>query len=83
MSLLIDVAKGVQGKSIEKVANGIRNTRLNMCNSCPHLVNGTRSCGTFMLGGIAVYKGEMYDLCGCNIDDKTKYKDDGCPLGKW
>jgi hypothetical protein len=83
MSLLIDIVKKAQGKSIDKVTVDLYNTRISVCNGCPYLVGKTRSCGKLMVGGEVEYNGEKMELCGCKIDDKAKYRSDKCPLGKW
>ena len=84
MSLLIDVTKKVQGKSIKKASPLLIAQRLQQCNNCEHRVDGmVRSCGKFLKGGAVKHNGEDAELCGCNIDDKVKYREDGCPLGKW
>lgn len=84
MSLLIDITKSIQGKSIEKTNEDVQRSRLNTCEYCPFLEWGiVRSCGKFLKGGTVDYNGVKKELCGCNIDDKVKYMDDKCPLGKW
>lgn len=85
MSLLIDVTKSAQGKSIKKAPIELQKARLNTCEYCPFMRWGkmVRSCGDFLKGGTVDYKGHKMELCGCNIDDKVKYLEDGCPLGKW
>jgi|TARA_R110000822_G_scaffold46670_3_gene124196 hypothetical protein len=84
MSLLIDITKKIQGKSIEKSSIELQNERINICEYCPHLSWGVvRSCGKFLQGGKVTYKGEEKELCGCDVDEKAKYKTDGCPLEKW
>ena len=84
MSLLIDVTKSVQGKSIEKASRELQEKRIDICEYCPHLTWGAvRACGKFLRGGKVLHKGKEVELCGCNVDDKVKYKRDGCPLGKW
>lgn len=83
MSLLFDVIKKAQGKSIEKESNDLYNQRVSICNACPFQNVTTRSCGTLFVGGEVEYNGEKKELCGCRILDKAKYKDDHCPLGKW
>lgn len=83
MSLLFDVIKKYNGDSTEKVDNGLYKKRVSTCDNCPFLVHSTRSCGKLFLGGTVEYNGEQQELCGCRIDDKAKYKDDHCPLGKW
>ena len=84
MSLLIDVTKKIQGKSIEKISIEEIEKRINTCEYCPHLSWGKiRSCGKLLRGGKVIHNDEEMKLCGCNIDDKVKYKNDKCPLGKW
>jgi hypothetical protein len=83
MSLLIDLTKTVQGKPIRKASETTRNLRLAKCKTCPHLVKATGSCGTLFKGGRVEHEGQEMELCGCIVSDKTKYADDGCPLGKW
>jgi len=84
MSLLFDIVKTAQGESIEKVSPHVRDARLSVCGSCPFMQGGVvRSCGKYLKGGTVQYKGKEMELCGCNIDDKTKYAYDGCPLEKW
>ena len=83
MSLLIDLTKGVRGKDISKASPELREARLNICKSCPHLVKSTMSCGKVMRGGTVEHNGEKKELCGCIVTDKTRYADDACPLGKW
>jgi hypothetical protein len=84
MSLLIDITKTLKGKPIEKANRQLQAERLDTCEYCPFLEWGRpRSCGKFLRGGTVDYNGQKKELCGCNIDDKVKYLDDGCPLGKW
>lgn len=83
MSLLIDITKKVQGKSIEKVPNHVYKQRLIECKNCPFLNRTTTSCGTLLKGGTVDYNGEQKQLCGCIVTDKATYADDACPLGKW
>ena len=84
MSILIDVTKRVQGKSIEKASKELQEQRINICEYCPHLTWGRiRACGKFLRGGTVIHEGKQMQLCGCNVDDKVKYARDGCPLDKW
>lgn len=83
MSLLIDLTKSVRGKDIEKVSPRIQQARMGVCNACPHQNRTFKSCGGFLTGGKVIHEGEEKELCGCYLPDKTTYKDDGCPLGKW
>jgi hypothetical protein len=83
MSLLFDIVKGVQGKPITKVSPEIQALRIRTCEGCPFMNLKSRSCGTYLMGGTVDYMGQKMELCGCNLDDKTTYEDDGCPLYKW
>lgn len=85
MSILFDIAKTVQGKSIEKAPLRVQESRINTCEYCPFLNWGkrVRSCGKYLQGGTVNYQGQQMELCGCNVDDKVKYLNDACPLGKW
>lgn len=84
MSLLIDVTKTLQGKPIKKASKELQEKRIDTCEYCPFLQWGRpRSCGGFLTGGTVDYKGKRMELCGCNVDDKVKYLDSECPLGKW
>lgn len=83
MSLLIDLTKTVKGKDIEKVSPRIQQARMAVCNACPHQNKRFKSCGGLFTGGTVIHEGEQKELCGCYLPDKTTYKYDGCPLGKW
>jgi len=84
MSLLFDLVKKAQGKSIEKASKELQEQRLDTCEYCPFLEWGRpRSCGKYLRGGTVEYNGIRFDLCGCDVDDKVTYLNDGCPLGKW
>lgn len=69
MSLLIDIVKKAQGKDIGKVDYVTKDYRLDKCRDCEHLKSGLMGfhCGK----------------CGCPVEDKTSYKDEECPIGKW
>lgn len=41
--------------------------RIELCNSCEHLVKPTRTC----------------TKCGCFVDAKTRLKHSSCPIEKW
>jgi|GEM_PF-2769691 len=84
MSLLIDIVKIAQLKPIKKCSPELAKERVSICEGCPHMKDGSpRSCGKFLKGGLVKHEGKEIELCGCDIDDKSTYKDDGCPLGKW
>jgi hypothetical protein len=42
-------------------------SRMSICNACPHLVQATKQC----------------TKCGCFMVAKTKLKNAECPLGFW
>lgn len=44
--------------------------RLNICNSCNKKVN-------------IKFVGDICDICGCVLDNKTRIKDEHCDLCKW
>lgn len=44
-------------------------TRLNICNSCGHKEH--------------IKLGNICDLCGCFIDNKTRIDEEKCELNKW
>ena len=43
--------------------------RLSICNQCNHKLN--------------IKFGDICDLCGCVLDNKTRIKDEHCELNKW
>lgn len=51
MSWVIDVFKGVRGKSTEKVSKEERQVRLDQCNSCTYLMQTGQcnKCGCFVV----------------------------------
>ncbi len=89
MSILIDVVKFATAKPTNKVAPQVKQSRLSICEVCPFMHTASlagvtvRSCGKYLGGGTVEHKGGVYELCGCDVDDKTSYKYDACPLGKW
>lgn len=44
-------------------------TRLDICHRCDHKLNTNF--------------GDLCDLCGCVLDNKTRIKDEFCEQGKW
>jgi len=58
MKLLVD--KSIASEEIQK-------QRIEMCNSCEHLLHFTRQC----------------KKCGCAVDAKTKLSSSSCPVNKW
>ena len=51
----------------KRTSDEIANSRLDICNSCPHLIQLTKQC----------------KKCGCFMAAKTKYEAAKCPIGKW
>ena len=49
------------------VSEDIRDTRLNICNSCEYILESVNVCSK----------------CGCYLPGKTKLAKAGCPSGKW
>ncbi len=54
-------------KNLEKVDESIFNKRMDICNSCEHLIKATKQC----------------TKCGCFMVLKTKMPHAICPVGKW
>jgi hypothetical protein len=54
-------------KNIEKVMPEQQLVRLDICKSCPELIQLTKQC----------------KKCGCFMEAKTKLPHASCPLGKW
>ena len=58
--------------------------RMDICRSCDHYKEDTRSCGTLIVGDyVNVGKKRRVKLCGCVMPLKTKFKVSSCPLKKW
>lgn len=51
----------------KRVTDDVANLRLEICNSCPHLIQLTKQC----------------KKCGCFMAVKTKIEASTCPVGKW
>jgi hypothetical protein len=49
------------------VSDKIRDTRMNLCLGCEHLIKLTTQC----------------KKCGCFMTAKTKLENAVCPIGKW
>lgn len=58
-----DLFKASQPKTID----GVRENRLEICNSCEYLIQLTNQC----------------TKCGCFMSLKTKLRNAECPIGKW
>lgn len=74
MSILFDAFKLLKGDSVGKVAEEVANKRLDICNNCDNQK-------------IIINKKETLTgrckLCYCVINEKTKYKDEKCPINRW
>ena len=67
---ILDAVKELAGKIFTdgiKVAPEVTRKRLRICKGCPHLFQRTGNC----------------KKCGCFVEEKTKYQDQKCPVGKW
>jgi hypothetical protein len=71
MSVFFDAFKIVKGDSIEKVSKDIWKSRLEKCRDCV-------TDGEWTVSGNGRCK-----LCGCFVNQKTKYADESCPKGEW
>lgn len=67
MSAFFDLFQAARGKSTQKVDDHLRMKRLQACNGCPSLLRATGNC----------------KICGCFVNEKTKYAAESCPLKKW
>jgi hypothetical protein len=54
-------------KNIKKVEDVFKKERLDICLSCPELIQLTKQC----------------KKCGCFMELKTALSNATCPLGKW
>jgi len=70
MSWLFDAFKLLKGDSTGKVSEEKRQERINICSFCPNKT-------------IMFVNEETCNICGCIISEKTKYKDEKCPINKW
>ena len=55
-----------------------RSDRLEICKSCEHYVQATKSCGPLLTEAFTDSK-----LCRCHMPTKTRLKVASCPLDKW
>lgn len=51
----------------KRVSDEVANSRLDICNSCPQLIQLTKQC----------------KKCGCFMTAKTKIEAARCPIGNW
>lgn len=45
----------------------VKQQRMQMCLNCPRLFSMTKNCKE----------------CGCFVNEKTEWRNEHCPLGKW
>jgi len=71
MSVFFDLFKLAKGDSYKKVSKELWKERLEICRNCV-IDNewGVTPIGTCK-------------LCGCFVNQKTKYVDESCPKGDW
>ena len=67
MKSLFNIAKNAATGVDQSVPEEVKETRLEICNSCPRLLLPTKNCKE----------------CGCFVAAKTSFKQEECPLGKW
>ena len=74
------------------VNQNTRAERLAICHKCQFYQESTRSCGTFLpkkimrgefTGDVVQYRRREITLCGCDMNQKTKFKTAKCPANKW
>ena len=64
--------------------------RLEACLSCPFVKTvlnetllETKWCGEPLFGGMGEHEGELIELCGCNVNLKSKDSAEECPANRW
>lgn len=74
MPSTFEMAKNFLGAATSHVANGMKHvtkeeqeSRLAICDTCPHAVENKSRCGK----------------CGCFLQTKSKWASSSCPIGKW
>ena len=70
MNILTPVQKlagKMLGKGPEIKDMKVRSARLSKCYTCPHLLIATKQC----------------KKCLCFVEEKIKYRDEKCKIGKW
>lgn len=72
------------------VKEAIREQRMSICKACEFFTEkgtcGKRHWmkdGMIYHGDFITYNGQEYELCGCDMTLKTRFKPMGCPIGKW
>ena len=82
---LIDtIYKVAKGKPATKVTEKVRNMRLVTCRTCIFNGGEKKWDGSFTQEGEkGLMKTGNCKLCGCFVDLKTEYAEEGCPTGKW
>lgn len=82
--LFFDLFVAVKNGNYEKVEPEVQKQRVMTCAGC------TLKAGLEKINGKLSIEGEkgIFDsgnckICGCFVNEKTKYKDESCPLNKW
>jgi len=72
-------------KSNNKVSKEIQQERISICESCPAFNEVHRTCGKPIIGGYAysTILQKRIRLCGCYLDEKTKFISEFCPASRW
>lgn len=70
----MEMARNFLGAATDHIKNGMKSVdeneqkrRLDICDTCPHIVEDKSRCGK----------------CGCFLQTKTKWASSTCPIGKW
>jgi hypothetical protein len=67
---LLETLKNIAGKIFTNgvlVEPEVAKQRLRVCNRCPYLIRKTKNC----------------KKCLCFVEEKVKYQDQRCKIGKW
>jgi hypothetical protein len=75
MSWLFDAFKFLKGDSTDKVSEEKQQQRIKTCNNCHHQMSIQKNQEVKITG--------RCDICFCVVSEKTKYKDEKCPINKW
>lgn len=67
----------------EKASKELQEERKAFCDSCHFRKAWSDSCGKFGIGGKVNHKGEVKQLCGCNLPALRSGINFKCSVGKW
>ena len=70
-------------KIFNKVSDELKAKRKAICNKCPYRKELTNTCGIPIIGGVIIHNGLEVKLCGCFINEKTKYAIASCDIENW